>query len=735
MHSLPREAVSLRLFVVFNHKKYITKIHGGKKMKNKRRLLGSIILAVLIVALAIVPMLAVSASAADASASLSFANKAQRTSFSTSKQVWEQNGITFTNEKAASTNAVADYASPVRLYAGSKVTIAHATGLITKIEFTANSSSYATALKNSIGSEATASSSKVTWTIGTPAASVTIAKLTAQVRLNSLVVYYQEQITGGGDCDHEWDEGEVTTPATCKATGVKTYGCNLCDAEMTEPIEKLDHNWDNGEVTNPATCVAYGVKTYTCNGCDATKTEQLDMIDHSFENEYCTMCGRYEFAISFDLGKNGDAVHADGSSKSTHTETSGEYTLEIAGTSFFTGARDAKGNSCFKLGTSNNAGKFSFTVPDDIVSVIVYVAKYKTNATVVSINGTNYTIDGASDNGVYDAITIDTTTTKTVTVETTSSAKRCMINGIDLVPAPEAPAAPTEPTIVGAQVNIGADLAIKYHVYLPEGNVADYTLKITNAHGTVFMLEGELLEGNTYIFVYDGIAPQCMSDEIDAELIYDVDGDVVAIEEGYSIVKNAKNLASAKGATNELKQLLADLLAYGKAAQAYVGDDHGIESCVTADDIAAIGADPSTAAPDENINEANRDLGNPEAPEQAYISGAGVRFGNEVQIYVSIKGDNAASAKVRLGDEFYNVASVGGKYVVYLPGMSITEISEPLYIELYVDGADDPVHSITYGAYAYVYQMITKDSSTAIAKLAQALYNCAESAKSYITKA
>ena len=309
-----------------------------------------------------------------------------------------------------------------------------------------------------------------------------------------------------------------------------------------------------------------------------------------------------------------------------------------------------------------------------------------------------------------------------------------MINGIDLVPAPKAPAAPTEPTIIGAQVNIGADLAIKYHVYLPEGNVADYTLKITNAHGTVFMLEGELLDGNTYIFVYDGIAPQCMSDEIDAELIYDVDGDVAAIEEGYSIVKNAKNLASAKGATNELKQLLADLLAYGMAAQAYVGDDHGIESYVTADDIAAIGEDPSTAAPDESINDTDRILDTPEAPEQAYISGAGVRFDNQVQIYVTVKGDNAASAKVKLGNTTYDVVNVGGKYVVYLPGMSITEISAPLYIELYIDGVDEPIHNITYGAYAYVYQMITKDPTAPIAKLAQALYNFAESADAYITK-
>ena len=128
-----------------------------------------------------------------AEASLSFANKAQRTSFSTSEQVWEQNGIVFTNQKNASTNNVADYASPVRLYQGSRI-IVEAPGEITAIEFDCNSSSYATALKNSIGSTATVtvSSDKVTVTLDGSSSTFTVDKLTAQVRLDSLKVTYLE---------------------------------------------------------------------------------------------------------------------------------------------------------------------------------------------------------------------------------------------------------------------------------------------------------------------------------------------------------------------------------------------------------------------------------------------------------------------------------------------------------------------------------------------------------------
>ena len=99
-------------------------------------------------------------------------------------------------------------------------------------------------------------------------------------------------------------------------------------------------------------------------------------------------------------------------------------------TNVYSGARDATGNSCLKAGASSKAGSFSFTVSDDVVKVIIYVAKYKTNTTKVSVNGTNYTISGASNSGVYDEIIVDTSTNKTITIKTLSGGYRAMINTI-----------------------------------------------------------------------------------------------------------------------------------------------------------------------------------------------------------------------------------------------------------------------------------------------------------------
>ena len=121
-------------------------------------------------------------------ATLSFANKANRTVFTTSQQVWEQNGVKFINDKASSTNDIADYAAPVRFYQGSKLTVEYPG--ITKIEFTCNNSSYATELKNSIKTgTVTISGSVVTVVLDSAADSFVVASLAKQVRMDSLTVY------------------------------------------------------------------------------------------------------------------------------------------------------------------------------------------------------------------------------------------------------------------------------------------------------------------------------------------------------------------------------------------------------------------------------------------------------------------------------------------------------------------------------------------------------------------
>ena len=124
-------------------------------------------------------------------ATLTFDDKAKRTEYTSSVQVWSDNGITLTNNKASSTNAVADYANPARFYQNSSIVL-EAEGNITKIVFDCNTNDYASAINASIGTSATTSvsSDKVTVTFSTPVESFTIAKLSAQVRMDAVNVTY-----------------------------------------------------------------------------------------------------------------------------------------------------------------------------------------------------------------------------------------------------------------------------------------------------------------------------------------------------------------------------------------------------------------------------------------------------------------------------------------------------------------------------------------------------------------
>lgn len=107
---------------------------------------------------------------------------------------WTGNNVVFTNNKASSSTAIRTSDSDhFRVYANSAleigVTATNAT--ITKIVITCNSSDYATVLKNSVGSEATASGSVVTIIPTESSNAYVVEKITAQTRVSKVVITYE----------------------------------------------------------------------------------------------------------------------------------------------------------------------------------------------------------------------------------------------------------------------------------------------------------------------------------------------------------------------------------------------------------------------------------------------------------------------------------------------------------------------------------------------------------------
>jgi hypothetical protein len=128
------------------------------------------------------------------SATIYFNDVANRTLYSESQQVWEQNGITVTNDKGASTSNVGDYIDPARFYKSSNVTIA-ANAAFAKIVFNCDDykTTYPTDLQNSITSgTVTVDGTVVTVVLNSAVTSYSITGLAGQVRVDSITVTFAE---------------------------------------------------------------------------------------------------------------------------------------------------------------------------------------------------------------------------------------------------------------------------------------------------------------------------------------------------------------------------------------------------------------------------------------------------------------------------------------------------------------------------------------------------------------
>ena len=88
------------------------------------------------------------------------------------------------------------------------------------------------------------------------------------------------------ECAHNWNDGEVTTEATCGKDGVKTFTCAVCGGSKTEPIAATGNH-----TGGTATCKELAV----CTVCGQSYGE---LADHTSNGETdctvadtCTVCG------------------------------------------------------------------------------------------------------------------------------------------------------------------------------------------------------------------------------------------------------------------------------------------------------------------------------------------------------------------------------------------------------------------------------------------------------------
>ena len=127
----------------------------------------------------------------NADAVLTFDSEANRTAFSEEEQVWSSNGITVTNNVHESTNPIADYKNPARFYANTSLVIEY-TSKISKIVITTTGGKNVDPAIVIEGATLVVDGEVATITLNTPATSVTIAKLSKQMRVTKIEVYVEK---------------------------------------------------------------------------------------------------------------------------------------------------------------------------------------------------------------------------------------------------------------------------------------------------------------------------------------------------------------------------------------------------------------------------------------------------------------------------------------------------------------------------------------------------------------
>ena len=226
------------------------------------------------------------AAAEEGSATISFATKDNRTQYSTSLQVWEENGITVTNNKAGSTSNVGDYYNPARFYKGSEVIISYP-GMTKIVIDCVDTTGYIPADKatpwvetcNAVeGATATMDGRIVTVVFDEAVDSFTF-NTTAQVRANSFTVYYEV-------------EEEVVPPVTSKVvenwnhadwnTGINGFDAAYIYTDAAVYAETDMQWWNHAAFAPTETEGMYEVTEVALNGSDAAKESSLTVPEGGF---------------------------------------------------------------------------------------------------------------------------------------------------------------------------------------------------------------------------------------------------------------------------------------------------------------------------------------------------------------------------------------------------------------------------------------------------------------------
>ena len=279
--------------------------------------------------------------------------------------------------------------------------------------------------------------------------------------------------------------------------------------------------------------------------------------------------------------------------------------------------------------------------------------------------------------------------------------------------------------IASAALELDNDVDISYTVTVPADAENVYMVFETNGNSV------KVNDDGTHTFLFEGVNPQCMGDNVSATLYATVDGvEYTDAQPTYSVLQYCRNKLADKSISAELRTLLSDMLAYGAAAQNYVSYK---ATALVSDDSELTNLTFSTFTP---ISGYVPVFAGADAPD-VYWKAAGLTLRNNVAMNFTFYAEDITglSIKVTLNgreETFTTFVPVEGKantYKVTFYDITATEFYEDVTATFYRNNAQVG-NGLTYSINTYICAK-QNDSNPALAALVQALYNYGTSAKAY----
>ena len=286
--------------------------------------------------------------------------------------------------------------------------------------------------------------------------------------------------------------------------------------------------------------------------------------------------------------------------------------------------------------------------------------------------------------------------------------------------------AETETYTVGVKViksvraTLGSDITMKFT--LPSNSyTVSVTLMVNGKEQTILLENPESSGKYNYIYQFTGLTPQMLDREFTITA-YDKNG-ILRDSYTYSMLEYCNDLLAQDSVTSETKQVVAELLNYGAAAQKYVGADSSkLQDAIKQSKITLLTDEPQGKVSTTGTEQ--------------IVAGATVNFSNVNKIVFAITPENYAkldSYTITINDIAVEKSAwvlSGDYYMWYSDGIKATEFGKPC--KLVVTNGSETVQTIEISVNAYcsaVYKM--SGVPEALKNLVKATYNYGAAAKAY----